>query len=231
MSHARLSTVALLTALVATTVAVPAIAQQKGRGGGGPGARFMMVPGMDALMLLGREEVQKELKLSTEQTTKVRDSAAEARSQMEELGSSLRDLSPEERREKMQGARGEIEKKAKELRAKVDAVLDAPQKERLKQLVLQRRGAMGALADPEVATALNLTEEQKKKLEELRPGRGQGGGPGGGGGGGDREAAMKERNEKALSILTAEQKAQLEKLQGPKFDFPPGGPGGRFPGA
>jgi Spy/CpxP family protein refolding chaperone len=245
MSHPRWVRVALLALVAALAMAPSAGAQEKqrrGGGGGGLGGRGMMVPGMDALALLNQEAVQKELKLSTDQTTKVHDSATEAMSEMREIFSGLQDLSPEERREKMQELRGDAEKKVKELRAKVDEVLDAAQKARLKQLVLQRRGVLGALEDPEVATALSLTDEQKKKLEELRPARGQGGrgagGGGGGGGGGDREqavarfqAAQKERNEKALAILTAEQKAALEKLQGPKFDFPAVGPGGRFPGA
>jgi hypothetical protein len=241
MSYPRWSTIVALAIIVAVAAAAPAGAQQKQRrGGGGLGGRAMMVPGMDALMLLNSEAVQKELKLSTDQTTKVHESATEIQSEMQEIFSGLQDLSPEERREKMQELRGEAEKKVKELRTKVDVLLDGAQKDRLKQLVLQRRGVLGALEDPEVAVALKLSDEQKKQLEELRPARGQGGqGAGaGGGGGGDREAMrarmqamQKERNEKALAILTAEQKAELEKMQGPKFDFPPGGPGGRFPGA
>ena len=232
-SFARVALLGIAVLLVASS----AEAQQ--RRGGGFGGRGGMVPGMDVLMMLTQEPVQKELKLTTEQTTKVTEAADEMRSEMQEIFSGLQDLSPEERREKMQELRGEAEKMAKELKGKVDALLDPSQKNRLKQLAVQRRGAFGALQDAEVASALKLTDEQKKKVatmaEEARPGRGQG--PGGGGGGGDREAMrerfqamQKERNEKALAILTAEQKADLEKLQGPKFDFPPGGPGGR-PGA
>jgi hypothetical protein len=44
-------------------------------------------------------------------------------------------------------------------------------------------------------------------------------------------ALQKERNEKALAILTAEQKSEFEKLQGAKFDFPAGRGGGFLPGA
>jgi len=249
MSYPRWSTIVALAVVVALTVALPAGAQQqqrRGGGGGGFGGRGMgQIPGMDALALLNMEPVQKELKLSTDQTTKVRDSAAEAMSEMQEIFSGLQDLSPEERREFLLKDTADAEKKVKELRTKVDALLDAPQKNRLRELVLQRRGALGSLHDAEVASALKLTDEQKEKVaamvEEARPGRGQGGGGGGGGAaGGDREAmrarmqaAQKERNEKALAILTAEQKAELEKMQGPKFDFPAGGPGGGrgLPGA
>ncbi len=241
MSLSRWSRVVGLTVLGVLCLVTVAGAQQQRRGGGGGGGfgggRGM--PGMDTLMILRQEEVQKELKLSADQTTKLTEIATNAMSEMQEIFSGLQDLSPEERREKMQELRGEAETKAKEVRGKVDAVLDAAQKDRLKQLSIQRRGAFGALQDPEVVAALNLTADQKSKLEamvaETRPGRGQGGG-GGGGGGGDREAMrerfqamQKERNDKALGILTAEQKTAFEKLQGAKFTFPAGR--GGFPGA
>lgn len=236
----RIASLAIVGALCLVTVAGAQQQRRGGGGGGGFGGGRMGMPGMDTLMLLRQEAVQKELKLSADQTTKLTEIATNAMSEMQEIFSGLQDLSPEERREQMQELRGEAEAKAKEIRGKVDGVLDAAQKDRLKQLSIQRRGAFGALQDPEVAAALKLTADQKSKLEamvaEMRPGRGPGGG--GGGGGGDREAMrerfqamQKERNDKALGILTAEQKAELEKMQGAKFEFPAGGGRGGFPGA
>ncbi len=213
--------VAAVAIVAGVVFANPALAQQRGAGGfGGRAAQ-----GGDVVRILAMEPVQKELKLTEAQVTAAREAGDELRSTF----AGLRDLSQEERREKMQ----EFETKTKELRNKVEATLDTAQKERLKQLVLQRRGAFGALQDPEVATALKLSDEQKKKVETLaeesRPRRGQGGAGGGQGGGGERFAALqKERNDKALGILSAEQKAEFEKLQGAKFEFP----AGRFqPGA
>ncbi len=133
----------------------PARAQQ--RGAGGLGGR--MGQGGDVIMLLAMEPVQKELKLTDAQKTAAREAGDELRSTF----AGLRDLSQEERREKMQ----ELGTKTKDLRTKVEATLDAAQKDRLKQLVLQRRGAFGALQDPEVVTALKLSDEQKKKVETL----------------------------------------------------------------
>jgi len=239
MSSQRSSLVAALAVAVVVSSATLASAQQRGRGGFG---NFMRVPGIDRLMLLNQEPVRKELKLSADQETSVRELAEEARSELMEFMSGVRELSPEERTEKAAELRAELAKSVEGLLTKVDGVLQAPQKERLKQLSVQQRGAFGSLQDPEVQTALKLSDEQKKKVETLveesRPARGQGAG-GGGGGGGDREAArerfqamQKERNEKALGILSAEQRAELEKMQGPKFDFPPMGRGGGFfPGA
>jgi len=214
MSLRRWSSLVAVAVAVAMGWVTCVEAQQRGRGGLG------FAPGGDVLMLLSQEAVQKELKLTDAQKTTAREAGDELRS----FFADMRDASQEERR----AARDKAESKIKELRGKVEGTLDAAQKDRLKQLSIQRRGAFGALQDPEVATALKLTDEQKKKVETLaeesRPGRGQGGG---GGGGGDRAALrerfaamQKERNEKALAILTAEQKAELEKLQGPKFEFP-----------
>jgi Spy/CpxP family protein refolding chaperone len=218
MASSRWLKILVLAALVAVGSLNAASAQQRGRGGFGG----RMGGGGDGLMILALPPVQKELNLTDAQKTAVR----EVTDEMQSSFAGLRDLSQEERREKMQ----EMQAKSKELRAKVDATLEPAQKDRLKQLVLQRRGAFGALQDADVATALKLTDEQKKKVETLaeesRPGRGQGGG---GGAGGDREAMrerfqalQKERNEKALGILTAEQKAEFEKMQGAKFEFPAG---------
>jgi hypothetical protein len=239
MSLSRWIVVAALAVVVGISSLNVASAQQRGRGGAG-GRGMGMAPGADVLFLLTLEPVQKELKLTEAQTTTVREAGEQLQSEIRETYSGLQDLSQEERREKMQELRGEVEKKVKELRAKVDTTLDASQKDRLKQLVLQRRGVLQSLQDAEVATALKLTDEQKKKVETLvadsRPGRGQGGAAAGGGG--DRAAMrerfaalQKERNEKALAILTAEQKSEFEKLQGAKFDFPAGRGGGFLPGA
>ena len=182
------------------------------------------------------EPVQKELKLSTDQTTAVHDTADSKQCPRCRKSSRASKTSrPKRRREKMQELRGEAETKVKELRGKVDLLLDASQKERLKQLTIQRRGAFGAMQDPEVVASLKLSDDQKRRSRRWSPNpdpaaeQGGAGGGGGGAGGGDREAMrerfqamQKERNDKVLAILTAEQKAELEKMQGPKFDFPAG---------
>jgi hypothetical protein len=127
---------------------------------------------------------------------------------------------------------------------KIAAALKPEQATRLKELSIQRRGPM-ALMDPEVATALKLSDDQKEKIgEALRPGPGGGGGGGGGGGfnpnaSDEERAAARERMEKARAeretkvkgILSADQNEQFTKMQGKKFDFPapqgrPGGGGG-----
>ncbi len=251
-----LSTLAVM-ALVAAVCSSTATAQERGRGGPG---RFGMPPGAESLMLLGTEPVQKELNLTDDQKAQVQKIVDNMRTEMMETFSGLQDLSPEERREKMGELREEMGKKVAEIQKKADALLKPEQIERLKQLSVQRRG-VGALEDAAVASALKLTDEQKKKIADIREagmraqreafqaagggaggaggaGGGAGGAGGAGGGGGDREAMRErmtkfraEQDAKVAEVLTSEQREQLEKLKGKKFDFPPGGGFGGFGGA
>ena len=69
---------------------------------------------------------------------------------------SLRDLSQEERTKKLADVRGKIDKKAE------DVLLDH-QKTRLNELYIQVQGA-AALADPKIAEALKITDDQKTKI-------------------------------------------------------------------
>ena len=234
MSIPRWSTLVALAVIVTLASASAATAQQRGRGFGGGGRMGGLVRGGDTLGMLRGDAVQKELKLTETQKAAAEDAVELWDDELQELMSGLQNLSQEQRREKMQDLRAPAEKKVKELLGKFEGTLDATQKERLKQLTLQRRGALRALEDPDLQTALSLNDDQKKKInamaEEARPGRGQGGGQGAGAGGGDEEArrarfeamqkAQKERDDKALEVLTADQKAQFEKMQGPKFEFP-----------
>jgi Spy/CpxP family protein refolding chaperone len=124
-----------------------------------------------------------------------------------------------------------------DLEKRLKKVLLPHQFDRLKQIDLQsrlqQRGA-AALTTGELAEALNLTEEQRKKLEqraeevqqELREQI--------------RQLQIEARN-KIFDVLTTEQRAKLESMMGDQFDLPDRGPGfgrggqggrfGRGPGA
>ena len=111
--------------------------------------------------------------------------------------------------------------------------------------MLQLQGASTALADAKVADKLSLTGDQKDKLTALNDEyqakmrelfqtmRQNGGGGGGGGGQGgfgnnpELTAAIKDHNDKALDVLTADQKAQFEKMEGKKIDVDPASLRGR----
>ena len=231
------SALAIALACVASAEAQRGQGQGRGRGFGGGGF------GADPLSLLSNEKVQKELDLTTEQKDGAKKLGEEVQTQRREAFAGFQDLSEDERRAKFEEMRTKMQEQAKATQVKVDALLLPPQVERLKQLVLQRQGA-GALSNDDVVKALNISDEQKKQLADIR----QAGfekmreffQPGGSDE--DRAAArekmtafQKEQTDKSLAVLTADQKAQFEKMQGEKFEFPAdlgrGGPGGRGPAA
>jgi hypothetical protein len=201
-------------------------------------------PGLNRLNLLGNESVQGELKLSDDQKTKLTALGETVRGEMQSAFAELGELDPEDREEKMQELRKTAQERGKAVQQEIAAVLSPEQVERLKQLNLQIRG-VSALGDEEVAADLKLSEEQTKQLAEIqsesatamqdafRQARESGGG--------DRDAMRtkmeglrKSANDKAMAVLSADQKAQFEKMQGAKadlrFEGPMGGGGrGRRP--
>jgi hypothetical protein len=140
----------------------------------------------------------------------------------------LQGLSQEERRAKMQ-------EMAKENDKAVASILQPDQAKRLHQIYLQQLGAR-AVANPEVAKALNITDDQKKQIQTIEQDAAakrrelfQGGA------GADARAKMaeltKETNEKVMGLLTADQKTKWKEMTGEPFkgEIRFGAPGGRRP--
>jgi len=231
-----------LTVAALVLVAGPALAQRQPGGGGRrpAGGGGFGGPGM----LLQNAGVQKELGLTEDQVTKVKDALAKVNDKHKDDLAKLRDLSREERTTKGAEIRKAIS--ADTDKALAD-VLKPDQAKRLKQIQLQMRGAQ-AFADPEVAEALKLTESQKKDIKTIQEDATkqmramfEGGRPGA-----DAREKMtklrKETNDKIMDVLKADQKKKYEQLTGKpfqvQFDRRPGGaggggerrPGGRRPG-
>lgn len=188
-------------------MASPALAQRGGRGGfagGGFGG---------GVMLLSNKSVQSALKLDDAQTEKIAKIAEETRGKMRDAFQDSQNLSQDERRQKMQSINEEVQKSLTD-------VLKPEQAKRFHQIQLQQRGA-DALSDPEVQAKLNLTDDQKSKLTDIREDvRKQMEGLRGDSGG-DRQAAMekfrtirKESQDKAFAVLTDEQRASWKELTG-----------------
>jgi len=136
-------------------LAGPALAQ--GRGG------FGMMGGGGLSGLIGNSGVQKELKLDDTQVEKAKDFAAKARERMTENRSKLEGLEGEERQTKQR----ELAKEANDIAIKAfGEFLKPEQLARLKQINHQVRGAQ-AFADPEVATKLKLTDDQKSDIRTI----------------------------------------------------------------
>ncbi len=214
-------------------LATGAMAQdQPERGGARPRG---MPRNFGGLRLFFFSQVQDELKLTDDQKTKLRELSEELRAERQKRIGNLDDLSPEQRRQKFEEIRQQMQKEApklaEDLRKKVGAILKPDQVKRWRQIELQQEGPQ-ALLRPEVAEAVGLTADQKTKLEqishdaqekagalfrELR--------------GGDRqtrdermsqlrEKARKIREEgekQAMALLKPEQKKKLVEMMGEPF--------------
>jgi Spy/CpxP family protein refolding chaperone len=232
--NARIRLVSLIIAAAACSWSA-CLAQPPGPpGGGGPGGPGgfggPFGGGGGLLGLATRDEVQQELQLVDEQKDKVRaisdDMRTKVRDEMGGMFQQLRDVSDEERRAKFDEIRKKFETINTDMEKKLDGVLLPHQLERLKQIDLQskirQRGA-SALTGGDVAEALNLSDDQREKLEK-------------------RAAEVQEElqtkirelqadaRKKMIDVLTPDQQAQLQKMMGDQFDLKDQGPGGGFRG-
>jgi len=147
----RLGFTALTLAALALS-ASSASAQGFGRGMmGGPG------------MLLGNKGVQKEIKATDEQVTKLDALASETREKMTEARSKLEGLEQDERRQKMTEINREI---TAGIMTSLGSILKPEQVKRFEQISLQSSGVM-AFSNPKVVEGLKITEEQKEKLKGI----------------------------------------------------------------
>lgn len=194
-----------------------------GRGRGGPGFGGPGFGGGSMFMLMN-EQIREELEIVPDQLEKLQKIGEQGREGMREMFSGMRDLNEEERRAKWEEIRAKMEERRAALQEEIDNVLLPHQKERLDQIQVQMRmrgGAGRALGGDFLAEKLGITDAQKEQLEKVRE---------------EVEAELQkkmaeiraEAEEKILGVLTATQKAQLEKLRGEPFEFQFGGrDGGR----
>jgi Spy/CpxP family protein refolding chaperone len=192
---------------------------RQGQGGQvqrGQGFGRMMGMGM-AGALLERPDVQRELNLTEQQKTQIRQMQEAMRAAWQEM----RDLPPQERRQKME-----------ELRQKNDPtkVLNETQKKRLRELELQAMGPT-AFLQPEVADELKLTQEQRSRLQgivmqqmqQLRE-QFQSGGFGQGQGAQTFQQLREQAEKQMLEVLTPAQREKWQQMQGKPFQFEGGRP-------
>ncbi len=133
----------------------------------------------------------------------------------------LRDLSQEERGEKMQQmARAH----AAGLVKGMGGILKPEQVKRFEQIQLQQSGA-GAFSSPRVQEELKLTDDQKSKLREITDESGQSMREAFQSLQSDREGAMKkigeirkQATEKAVGVLTVDQKKAWKEMTGEPFE-------------
>jgi Spy/CpxP family protein refolding chaperone len=206
----------VLTLGVAALLAMPAYAQQpkhKGRGsrmpmGGGAG-------------LISNQGVQKELKLTDEQTSKAEAVARDVREKHHGDFAKLQDLDAQERSEKTAEI---VRTMTRETNKALADVLKPEQMNRYRQIQLQHLG-LRALTEPEVQSKLKLTDDQVGQIRRLNAdSQSQRREFSQGGGGGNRQEMQKkeatldkESMDKALAVLSADQKQAWKDMTGEPF--------------
>jgi len=223
----------VMAGLLVAGLVVMAEAQQAGRRGG-----F----GTGPAQLIVNETVQKDLKLTDDQTEKVKAWSKEYTAKQAENRKTGggKNSTPEERAERTAESHKAVYKE-------LAGVLKSEQIDRLKQIERQASGVQ-AFQDAETVAALKLTDDQKTKLKaaldeytkETADLRGGGGRGKGGKGGFDKEKMAentKKREEASKTALTAitatltdDQKKTWKDLTGESFDTTKLTPGGGFGG-
>jgi hypothetical protein len=192
--------------------------------GGGQSFRMSSDSPNDPSTLLTAEAVQKELALSDEQKAQLKKLRDERTADSQAFFSGFMGLSQSEMQNR-------LEERAKASRVKIDQILTPKQIERLSEINIQVAG-VAALGFADVAEKIGLSADQKAKLKDLaddasrrvtdlmptspaqlrdaqaRQERQK-----------KLDAIKSERKDKALAILTDEQKSKFENLNGAAFDL------------
>lgn len=157
----------------------------------------MKIPGIPPFQLLGSDPVQAELKLTDEQKQKLRDFIAAFQKDSDAEIAALRALPPQQQQAKMAELQQASAKRLDTLRTQLEGVLTPEQLTELRQIAFQ----MIVVVNPQVMEALNVTEAQRKDLEQLNK---------------QTEAkiweARREMARKTIGLLTPEQQKSLKDL-------------------
>lgn len=208
MKLARIAVIAALSTLAALSFAQGRM--MMGMGGGGGKA-----------MLLNREDVQRDLALTSAQKDKLEGAREEMMEKMREVFTAAREQGTD-----MSAMRPQMEKMMKDSEKTILAILTPEQNKRLKEISIWVNGNRSIL-DEEIQKDLKMTDDQKSKAKGLQTKQGEAmqslfekmrnqei----------DREemqAAMKKNNDildaELGKLLTAEQTAQLKSMKGKEF--------------
>ncbi len=200
------------------------------RGGvrGGPGGRtggaggrggFSGRRGGGLLGELGNEATRGEVKITDEQMKKLEEigeSMGNSREQFGDIFGRMQSASSDEEREKVRNElRAKMEEVRKQSETQMKSVLSEEQFKRLDQIRLHREGTR-AFGREEVQTELGLTDDQKKKLEELQESRSEKfRALGFGSSEEDRNKLNEEFEQATMAVLTDEQKQKWQQRIGP----------------
>jgi Spy/CpxP family protein refolding chaperone len=183
---------------------------------------------MDAISLSDNDAVQKDLALSDEQKTKVKELvqtySEKRRESMQDLGGERGERpSPEEMRARMEKIREVTAKLEGEFKPQLTEIIGADHVKRLDEIAVQAQGAR-ALNDDDTEKALAITDEQKTKLAEVNRDYAEKtrelftGGPPSDETREKMQTLNKEHLDAAIAVLTPEQKTKFAEMRGKDFD-------------
>jgi hypothetical protein len=201
----------LLALTQAAWLTSPALAQRGRSPFSGPG--YVVTNG----------SVQKELKLTDEQAKKITSALKAVYDKLQGDFAALRKLQGDEARRKLEAVSQAVNEGS--MKALAD-VLSAEQLKRLKQILLQQRGAQ-AFNDAEIQKELKLSDDQKDKIKTINDDVGQElrsifqGRDDLEGKQKKADALLKETVERVCSVLTDEQRKVWKALVGEPFEFKP----------
>ncbi len=197
----------LLVTVVLLPTVVLAAEDSRSAFQGWPGPGYYYLPGY---YMLQQEYVQKELELVPEQKKRLEEIAKKVYEDMQEdqkQWAKYRDMTPEERQEFFAKMRERYQKRIEDAKAEVEKVL-LPHQLALLRKIEERQRLGTYLSWPQMLERLGLSEEQKKKIADIRNQTQQK----------TRELQQKlteayqESQAKLLDVLTPEQRNRLEEL-------------------
>lgn len=222
MTSNRIFSLSLLALAVLAACSADVLAQP----GGGRG-RFGG-PGGDVTGLLQSDNVRAELEITDDQLADLQSMGDDLRNGMRSMFEGMRDLSDEERRDRFQTMRQDMEDIRAEAESRMGNILLPHQMARLKEIQLQqqiqRGGLQGALRGP-LAEELGITDAQREELmakaQELQQEMQE-----------KIAQLRKDAEEELMQVLTPEQQSKLKSMTGSEFEveqrgFGRGGFGGQ----
>jgi hypothetical protein len=202
---------------------VSAVAEAQERGGRGRGG-FGFGGGGSLLSIVSNDGVQTELKLDDAKKAEVSKVAEELREQFRGGGRGQGGGGGQGRGE----FQARMQEQAKQAEEKLKTVLNEEQFKRLKQIQYQVVGVLGAAQNADLAAALSLddatksklaalSDEQREAMRDLREAV-EDGSVQRDAMATEAEKVRKELEEKALALLSSEQKAKFTELVGAPYD-------------
>lgn len=199
-----------------------------GPGGPPPGAMFGMEAGIpwSQVALVSLREVQDEISVTDAQRKQLQETRRQLDEKSRANGPKMQEAfeAPEEERmQRIQSVQQKMQEANRYANSKIDLILDVKQRERLKQLQLQREGS-NVFMRPDVTEPLKLTEEQQEKIRAIRESAqpGPGFGPFG-----QTDDQRRQSLQDVVAVLTDAQKDKWQAMIGKEFRFPNPPP---FPG-